>query len=1578
MAVGRRGKDFPGMRQDSPMVRAVESAVSYDFDSLCRGLVTGLNQPYLIRGFRINIPASSIPANALTIQVADSAILHSSAAESGTILSTTADAPDEVLAPSNSRVLGAFQNNATNYVGLAYVREVDPATAEQVAGWDQSLKREVQRVAPTGRILRYQFVITTTGFSTNLPLYIVRVSSAGTVQYIEKAVPGLFRLGSGGAVPNPQNTFAWKNLVNPQTGDRREWVNTDPSVPNPVAVVPGNPANAFDYGDWSITTLKEWMDAIMTRIREVTGSAYWYLDSAVTGNPINLFDVWFDGAGSVLTGAGTISYNYILEAGAKVSGAFQSPINDPSILPGDSYVVGVTSGKRANISTFNGNELVVNSLTGTAFDYGETLYNRRRWAPSLTLFTLTNFADATFRYGEFVRNPFSLGSTKVVTAWSYDTVAQQLPKVTVTSTAHGFQPGDMVYLQNLVSTTNAPNGVQWVREVTANTFSFQATRIPTGAPTVSSATAQLASADRHPFAPRFKYGSWSYSGTTITMTAFDQPTELRAPTSMTGTTLITDTEVSGLSSTANLRPGMRVTGTGIPADTYVRSITSANDVELTKPATASGSPSLTFSDVIVVAGATAASNPPNGRWDVSNITVTGDVQFVVTTPPTGTAGTSATSYLYPDYYEFLVTVTEAAPPVYNVTDVQAIANGPVQFWYPVGPSSLPPAPDASGNIRVDGVVATATVADPVQVQEVSYNAGALDVTTFNPHGLSTIANTTVTIFGDTLVTGYAQTYQNVSVTVTSPTEFTIGFLPSSTPPAAPNLGTYTNGGLDQVFLNYPGNPYPGPVQWSSDMVIKGVIGDKRFVVPQTATATGTPQANRFNAGGVTGTAFLQDGQVMYVVLERNKPVSSGATFVCSSPSTITGTSFLDVAGNPLEPGDFVRFSDEDEAKWVRIGSFTGLTQANLVNDNGQPPNLVQRPLRSGALSYCKGTYDQVIVQPYYLVEASTDVYWLALRRDNGGPISKVYFRNLELEAGEIRDISDNTTTNLLIYTGAGNEGATNPNYTAIDASGPWQYTEDLEVTAAQISTRMVTFAAPPQLGVQKGDKFTRTVGSIVTTYTIKNVISDVTVQVNEDVSGLTSDVRYYRLNYSIQDSDNLTLAIRKEDRELARINTNLSRPVYDESVYVQRINLDVAGSGTVRSGRYIYTGSIANPTGLAWVLHGNASVSETIDNQSVTMPGGHASVGPDACLVHILSGAASFTNGSAINQIDPATGTSVSTGRTVNNPGNPAFPAPTIVGAAGTGVQLVLPPNRRTQQLAGGGGYVVYPEDSYYLASTSDALTGEDLLVIANDTIRQANLDYEEVFGGPKAIIRIVRSLPANTRIRFRTLATYGSVLASVGGGVSLQTAYNNGAVVNELAGVPVVLNAGDAASGGTALRVAGSIEIDGDDGGGNIVGGLRGVADKKFYVGTEANRSTQVWTTLDAVRSHDSYTGSASKKITAAATSTTVSSTQVPGSNITVAANTVVRVTAIVVGRESSDAGQAAMRVEGAFYRAGGSAAAMGSPVTTFIGFVANGSTYNATLALSGNDVVLVVYGDSTSTYWAATIEFQAVGAAA
>jgi hypothetical protein len=1328
MAVKRRLKLYSGIRLDIPHLRSFESAVSYDFDSTLRGVITGINSPYVVKGFNISYPIGLQAAN-LQIEVADSVLLHSTASESGTVLQVPSTAPVEALNALNPNVIGSFQNGVINYVALDYARETDQDSIDQTAGWSPSEKLEFQRTVPISSVLKYKFVITASGFGNLMPLYMVGVNSSGFVTFITNSKPALFRLGSGGSNPNPFNSFAFDNLTNPQSGNRREFIYAGSATTNPVSVGPGDDASAFKYGDWSIGSLKEWMDAVMTRFKDLTGSAYWYVDSNLPSSPagaVNISNVWFDsGAGSVIAGSGNVSYNYVIQTDLMTGWSF-----GPGIKPGDSYVKGSLSGAVAVLNKVitdpSYNYLLVTDVVGT-FDSAtpELLVNRRILRHNSSLFELTSFVSGGTRYANYQRIPLATTTTVAGTLAS----GPGNDEYTVTSSGHGLLDGDVACI---ISGTDRK--VVYIEDASVNSFKFK---------------------------------------------------------------------------TENL-----------------------NGVSLG---------AITLANVLSEVG----------------------------------QETHPYKYDYASGEMFNVSVEDASPVEYNTFSATAEAYSPVEFIYPIGPSTLPAPIKGTGAIVLDGEVTEST----------------LSIAANLPAGASS-------------------------------------------------------------------NPYNGPVSWDSDLFIKSIVGNRYFKMSAQAIADPSGTADIYGPG----TAYLQNGEVAYIELDRNEVVSNGQYFSCVAGGPITFSTIPeDINGNPLMPGDFVKFANESDRFWLKIDSIVG-SQINILNDAGGAPTSLQRPANGGVLLYSKGSYATVKVRPHWQVDDSINTFWIAVRRDLNGA-SRVYFRSLELEPGESRAINDNQPNNLLVYTGANTEAATSPNYTLID-SGQWSKTQDIDLqstNAVDTLSRQVSFVSPPDLGFQKGDKFEDSSGNF---YTVDSVLTNKTVVVKESVASLLSGttVTYYRLNYALTESDNLTLALRKEDRELAKVNTAITKPVYDESVFLQSMPLTLNPGQSLKSGRHVYIGPQSAPTSLGWVLYGTSSSTETIEGSSTTMPGGSV-FGANTGLVHIYSSGTNggFTDGATVYQSGVAIGT-------INNPADPAFVSPIVL--ASDSVEIVLPPNRRTQ-IVNGADYLTFPTNASYNKG-DNVLSGEDLMVIANDTIREANIDYTETFGGPKAKIRIDRDLPANTRMRFRTLSTIGSPVHSSGAGViDLQASYNAGNTINTSLSNPVTITATGA---DTALALTGSMTINGS--GASPLNGIFGSSDKNFVIGKESNKPSETWTGKQAVKTHANWTGSAWSNKTAVQVTTNSSPTVVSDSGITIDTNTALRVCMTVVGRSDTNTGYASYRVEGMFKREAGNVVAIGSPVSTIIAQDGDGTATSLVFGIMNPDtVVAIIIGHGSNNYnWAVTLEWQAV----
>ena len=167
MAIRRSGHWFSQLRVDVPDMRSIESSIRSDFDEAVQSIVTGENLGFIIRGFELNMTgAVGNSANGLSVIVSDSAVLHTTSLVSGTIFKVAAGSPVEILSSTvNTKVLGNFSPNSTNYVSLDFKRAADATTQAPRAVWDPTNKLETSKVLPTSELLSYQFKITTTGFA---------------------------------------------------------------------------------------------------------------------------------------------------------------------------------------------------------------------------------------------------------------------------------------------------------------------------------------------------------------------------------------------------------------------------------------------------------------------------------------------------------------------------------------------------------------------------------------------------------------------------------------------------------------------------------------------------------------------------------------------------------------------------------------------------------------------------------------------------------------------------------------------------------------------------------------------------------------------------------------------------------------------------------------------------------------------------------------------------------------------------------------------------------------------------------------------------------------------------------------------------------------------------------------------------------------------------------------------------------------------------------------------------------------------------------------------------------------------
>lgn len=294
MGVQRRVNWISQQRVDVPDMRSLESAVSNDFDQLIQSFVTGTSQGYIMRGFEISMAgAIGGAASGLQLIVDPGAVFHVSSSQSGTFYLVPVGTPAQQLnSATNTIIDGAFAPSAINYIGLEYERFIDDTTSSQVYIWNPTTNNETTKNAPRAQILRYRIKITTSTFASNvLPIATVTTDSGNNVVSITDARWMLFRLGTGGAAPNPFYVYPWTA----QAEGRTENPSTSSS----------NSVNPFHGGDKMLMTLKDWMNAIMTSLQEIKGTVYWYSP----GSAGSIDSLRTDLGNTITTGAGVIEHS---------------------------------------------------------------------------------------------------------------------------------------------------------------------------------------------------------------------------------------------------------------------------------------------------------------------------------------------------------------------------------------------------------------------------------------------------------------------------------------------------------------------------------------------------------------------------------------------------------------------------------------------------------------------------------------------------------------------------------------------------------------------------------------------------------------------------------------------------------------------------------------------------------------------------------------------------------------------------------------------------------------------------------------------------------------------------------------------------------------------------------------------------------------------------------------------------------------------------------------------------------------------------------------------------------------------
>lgn len=273
-------------RLDLPDIRNIENFTAEDFNALTKFLLTGSS--YIVSGFRpfqdVDLLVDNPTTSPIYIEIAGSSVLHS-------------EAQGVPFYYVGSEKLKAekidLTADAENFIELDLT--VTTSAPDTRAFWDPQANAqegaEFSQIVDTARDLTASITVNQTGFSGGSKLPLMKITTIGsTIDKIEDARNLFFRLGRGNLY-DATNEYPWDQGREEPDRDRTE------------------DDDAFNGADKGIKTFKEWMDAIMTEIAKIKGSAYWFADGSTEYASLSLPEVFFDALSSVITGNGKFEHD---------------------------------------------------------------------------------------------------------------------------------------------------------------------------------------------------------------------------------------------------------------------------------------------------------------------------------------------------------------------------------------------------------------------------------------------------------------------------------------------------------------------------------------------------------------------------------------------------------------------------------------------------------------------------------------------------------------------------------------------------------------------------------------------------------------------------------------------------------------------------------------------------------------------------------------------------------------------------------------------------------------------------------------------------------------------------------------------------------------------------------------------------------------------------------------------------------------------------------------------------------------------------------------------------------------------
>lgn len=474
----------------------------------------------------------------------------------------------------------------------------------------------------------------------------------------------------------------------------------------------------------------------------------------------------------------------------------------------------------------------------------------------------------------------------------------------------------------------------------------------------------------------------------------------------------------------------------------------------------------------------------------------------------------------------------------------------------------------------------------------------------------------------------------------------------------------------------------GQINWDEDINIRVI---------------GSLLTYRLLANPTSTDITLADDKVAYITLIRDVQISPNLVFTNGSP-TVTSVGAVPWTTS-LVSGDFVKLDTDTDANYYKILTVDSAIQVTLTANftgisTGPSGDRAQYTFGSYQTSPAPSTNRHIFISSRATVPEGQDIFWLFLRTDNGGAQPRVYIRFLgaELNQGEDRDISDTTSQELLKYIGSPLESAYAPQYVSalnpgsvpqitsitvgsaatvasnqyfrINSSGNsrryavWINKDGTGiqpivpnvtnyvmwvVTTGQTSTQVASSLASALNGVPMDDfsavggvglvTVTNTSAGATFAATNFNVGAPFAIAISQTGTGVG--------NYSIKDGDNLTLAIKELDEQIANIFAILEEPSYDETVTIvasgatppTSLNGPVVATTLITLPNNTRTGNTAQ-----YYIVGNGALEVYLNGQYLTLGSDWSEVGASLALSNQIEILQTLVVGDVLEFREDATG----------------------------------------------------------------------------------------------------------------------------------------------------------------------------------------------------------------------------------------------------------------------------------------------------------------------------------------------------